>query len=619
MEEEKYCMRLYFYLKKLCQRYFISFQKKLLWSFLLTSIIPLISLSVLSYFLSYNIAKNKIFDSISYSSNQLNVILSNRFEQMKNASSLIQNYLYPLVIQPPQKLSDQLESYSSVRNNIIYLKEAYLLDNITIYIKPQFLFSDEGITFFSTNDLYKRGIINDQQLSISTNKLEWILSENINEPFVVNQSYQNKRYLSCFITYQKKDTKTIDYAIFLDLDVKEVNQLLDESTTDSSINSFLIDQNGIILAHNNSRLIGQPIEKKIFNKIATMNEQPFKIKDNQYVFKRNEITGWYIVTEVPTSYIVKNTIVLISILISAVILVIIISIVSSLFISKELSKKIRTIAKTIKSISLDNNNLISVKLPIDKKKDFKDEFDSLAITFNNMTESINTNFTAILNFKIQEEKMKYQLEQSKITPHFLYNMLDSIKTCQTLGRIDDANKMISQLAQFYRMILKKGDELILIKDELEIAQVYLQLEKLNKSMEFHWMIEKEEGIENFLIPKFVLQPILENCIHHGIKNVNTPLSIQISITYKNDAIQFTIQDNGRGITDEKIETINQVLNNTALRTNHFGLSNVNSRLSLYSSENPTIQISRLHPQGTLVSFTIHQMISEELFFEELGG
>ncbi|MEM5596043.1 hypothetical protein AAHB53_06320 [Niallia circulans] len=70
-----------------------------------------------------------------------------------------------------------------------------------------------------------------------------------------------------------------------------------------------------------------------------MNEQPFKIKDNQYVFKRNEITGWYIVTEVPTSYIVKNTIVLISILISAVILVIIISIVSSLFISKELSKK----------------------------------------------------------------------------------------------------------------------------------------------------------------------------------------------------------------------------------------------------------------------------------------
>lgn len=617
MEGEKYCMRLYFYLKKLFQRYFTSFQKKILWSFLLTSIIPLISLSVLSYFLSYNIAKNKIFDSISYSSNQLNVILSNRFEQMKNASSLIQNYLYPLVIQPPQKLSDQLESYSTVRNNIIYLKEAYLLDNITIYINPQFLFSDEGITFFPTSELHKRGI-NEQQLSINTNKLEWILSENINEPFVVNQSYQKKRYLTCFITYQKKDTKTIDYAIFLDLDAQEVNQLLDESSTDASINSYLIDQNGIILAHNNSKLIGQQMKKKIFNKIAT-NEGPFKIKNNQYIFKRNEITGWYIVTEVPTSYIVKNTIVLISILISAVILVIIISIVSSLFISKELSKKIRTIAKTIKSISLDNNNLISVKLPIDKEKEFKDEFDSLAITFNNMTESINTNFNAILNFKIQEEKMKYQLEQSKINPHFLYNMLDSIKTCQTLGRIDDANKMISQLAHFYRMILKKGDELILIKDELEIAQVYLQLEKLNKSMEFHWKIEKEEGIENFLIPKFVLQPILENCIHHGINNVNTPLFIQISITYKNDAIQFTIQDNGRGITDEKIETLCQVLNNNAFRTNHFGLSNVNYRLSLYSSEKPTIQISRLHPQGTLVSFTIHQMISEELFFEELGG
>ena len=604
-------MRPFFYVKKILQRYFSSFQHKILWSFILTSIIPLLFLSCLSYFLFYNIAKNKLFDSISYSTNQLNVTLSNRFEQMKQSSSLIQNYLYPLVIQPSQKLSDQLETYSNVRNNITNLKEAYQFDNITIYTNPQFIFSEEGITFFSINDLYRRGIIDLQH----SNNLVWTLSQNMDEPFFVNKSYHKKSYLTSYITYQKKGHKEIDYAIFIDLETEELNRLLEKSSSDSTIKNFLIDQNGLILAHQNKEFIGKSMNKDNLKYIMNAHESPVEIGQKQYIIRHNEITNWYIVTEVPTSYIINNTIVLISILIIAIILVIVISIISSFFISNELSKKIRAIAKIITSISLENDKLLSVKLPINKKKEYMDEFDSLAITFNNMTEAINTNFETILHLKVQEEKMKYQLEQSKINPHFLYNMLDSIKTCQTLGRIEDANNMISQLALFYRMILKKGDELILIKDELEIAQVYLRLEKLNRNIDFDWTIKKEDGIENFLIPKLVLQPILENCLHHGLQNACIPLSIQISIAYKNDEIQFSIQDNGIGITDEKITQIHRAFINNGYRTKHFGLSNVNTRISLYSSNHPALKITRLPENGTIVAFSIHQMISEELFFE----
>ncbi|PKG24844.1 sensor histidine kinase [Niallia nealsonii] len=603
-------------LQKFFPEIFNSFRRKLLFSFFIMSIIPLFLLGVLSYVLSYNIAKNKLLDSVSYSNNQLNEILANRFNQMENASNMMQYYMYTLILQSPSSLPEQLNTYSAVRNNIANLKNSFQFANISVYTKEDFLFSHEGITFFDIKDIKNHGI-SSQEMHKNINHLNWHLSKNIKEPFVLHQTYKKNNYISAYVVFKKQNSSEIDYAFFIDIKESEINKILQDSSSDSSISSFLVDENGLIISHRTESLLSKKLEKNLFLKIKTGTEKPFKWKNKQYIVKYNHVTNWYVITEVPNKYIVSNTFILVSILLATVIFVVIVSILSSLFTSNELSKKIRQLASIMTSISFNDykNKPITLKLPIDENKKYKDEFDDLAIVFNKMTDKMNTNFQSLLDFKIQEEKMRFQLEQSKINPHFLYNMLDSIKTCQTLGRLEDANNMIIRLAKFYRMLLKKGDELISIKDELEIAILYLEMEKLNRNHSFTWHISKEAGIENFLIPKFVLQPILENCIHHGI-NHSDEIAIHISLFYKEEDILITIDDNGKGISDETCKKINGALTNNNVKTKqHFGLINVNKRLSMFSKSPPALQVAKREPSGTSVTLSLQQMILDEDLFD----
>ena len=105
-----------------------------------------------------------------------------------------------------------------------------------------------------------------------------------------------------------------------------------------------------------------------------------------------------------------------------------------------------------------------------------DEIDRLGITFEDMQHTIAGNLKSIVNLSVNEERLKYQLLQSQINPHFLYNILGSIRTCQSLGKLDIADQMIANLTAFYRLTLRKSKELIPIKDELEIARLYLEME-----------------------------------------------------------------------------------------------------------------------------------------------
>ena len=93
-----------------------------------------------------------------------------------------------------------------------------------------------------------------------------------------------------------------------------------------------------------------------------------------------------------------------------------------------------------------------------------------------MQHTIAQNLKSIVSLSINEERLKYQLLQSQINPHFLYNILGTIRTCQALGKLDIADQMLTNLTAFYRLTLRKSKELIPIKDELEIARLYLEME-----------------------------------------------------------------------------------------------------------------------------------------------
>ena len=168
--------------------------------------------------------------------------------------------------------------------------------------------------------------------------------------------------------------------------------------------------------------------------------------------------------------------------------------------------------------------------------------------------------------------------------------------------------MISNLTQFYRMSLRKSGEKIKIKDELEIARLYLEMEQLCRKDKLSWEINAEDGIENYLICKFTLQPFLENSILHGYSAENQIIHIVITVSYGDDEVIITIEDNGCGIPKEKLEQIRYKLVNHVVDYNkHFGICNVNKRISGADFGNGVVLIESQEKKGTCITIKYAQV------------
>jgi two-component system, sensor histidine kinase YesM len=603
--------KIYQPIKFFFQKNLSSFRSQLLLSFIATSVIPVLILGFLAYNLSYSIAKKSIINAINHSSMQFNETISNRFSQMRNVAESLQYYIYPLVFHKSQSITSYLDASGNIRNYIAALKDAFNFYNITVYLKPGNLLSNEGINFLSTDQLINRRIDAKQ---LKSNVIEWNIFRNQKTPLVSLKGTSPVDYISCYRAMKLQNSNELEYVYFIDINEQEISEFFNTIYSDSRISNYIVDDHGYILFHPNQKMLGKRVDQELLSRIIHCGDKAISLPDRQLVVKRNAITWWYIVTEVPNSYILKNTSALIDILLVNLIVVILFTILVFFFISKNLGKKIQNFASIICQLSNIQNKhkLDQLDALTNKQPEFRDEIDQLAIVFKDMFLQLDENFDKILKISLQEEKLKYQLLQAKINPHFLYNILDSIKICLTAEKIDTANVLMSKLEKFYYLILHKDDELILIKDELEIALLYLDMENICHHKSFDWTVALDEGIEEFLVPKFTLQPLLENCIVHGLKDSGEKMHISIAIQYGVETIIITISDNGLGIKPDILSQIQQTLHEKIITVNRFyGISNVNIRISLYSPNQTNIDINSVEREGTTVKITLQQMLETE--------
>lgn len=139
----------------------------------------------------------------------------------------------------------------------------------------------------------------------------------------------------------------------------------------------------------------------------------------------------------------------------------------------------------------------------------------------------------------------------------------------------------------------------------------MEMEALCKDNLFDWDIELEEGIENFLICKFTLQPILENSIQHGLKGNGIHMHIHISITYDDDMIEIIISDDGMGMSPEKLNEIQESIESKQIHyEKHFGISNINSRICSSLQGHGTLKVESNKDSGTTIHIRIPQLLED---------
>ena len=202
------------------------------------------------------------------------------------------------------------------------------------------------------------------------------------------------------------------------------------------------------------------------------------------------------------------------------------------------------------------------------------ELVDLARQFNIMLDRIDQLMIAVKEEEQNVRRYELQALSSQINPHFLYNTLDTIVW---MAEFNDSKRVVEvtkSLAKYFRLALNQGHEQISLKDEIDHVRQSLFIQKQRYGEKLQYEIKELKQYDDYKIPKLILQPLVENAIYHGIKEMNRQGRIRVSVSENDTQLIVSIYDNGRGFV------ASETTNATLVRLGGVGLKNVNQRLQL---------------------------------------
>jgi len=229
--------------------------------------------------------------------------------------------------------------------------------------------------------------------------------------------------------------------------------------------------------------------------------------------------------------------------------------------------------------------------------------------------------------KIQLSERKYKLKvmemialHSQINPHFLFNTLKTVywKAIDLTGGHNDVSEMVESLSTIIDYSLNSYEEFVTMSKEINNTKKYIDIQQIRYRDKFNVVWEYSNEIENYKTIKLILQPLIENSIHHGINEKEGRCRIRIRITQVNNCLKITVIDNGNGINRENLIKIRKRLsqyesdkNSVRESGKNIGLYNTNRRLQLTYGEKYGLQINSKYGMGTVVYVTIPLAVTTE--------
>ena len=160
------------------------------------------------------------------------------------------------------------------------------------------------------------------------------------------------------------------------------------------------------------------------------------------------------------------------------------------------------------------------------------------------------------------EKLAYiQNLQNQMNPHFLYNILENIRSESLLNGLESVANMAELLGDFYRYTISQEENFVSLKEELDNTEVYFQIQRFRFSKKLELEVKVQEDLLSLKVPRILLQPIVENSIVHGLEGRETGGKVGISISRSNQHVYIQVSDDGIGIEEEKLRQINEDLRN----------------------------------------------------------
>lgn len=368
-----------------------------------------------------------------------------------------------------------------------------------------------------------------------------------------------------------------------------------QSSLQYSSNLYLTDVEGNIVSTQNEEQIGHKIA--FSDKLGS--SQGMLWQDGKLVsYQRVKDWNFYIINEVSAWTLYQNCFSTILILIFVTLTITIIALTLARNITKRLYRPINRVVAKMNDVSQGN---LGTRIELD---DMDSDGRKLAGGFNIMMDEIDVLMEQVKEEQRQFDMMRFNALQSQIQPHFLYNTLECIHWQALSNGSREISTMVKALAQYYRICLSEGKDIIPLGMELEHVRNYLIIQNMRYGNIITLVEKVPEKYLSVTIPKLTMQPLVENSIYHGIRiKEGMTGTVEIEAGEKEDMIIVTVQDDGGGMEPERIDYINQNISDME-RDVGYGISNINKRIELMYGEQYGLRFRQSEGKGLCVEIRL---------------
>ena len=401
---------------------------------------------------------------------------------------------------------------------------------------------------------------------------------------------------------EEQDYRRRNSVLRMDIGIGEIEKILRNATLTENAVTYLVNRENVIVSVSDQEKLEQ---------LGLAEELPEEFRYSRFVWKsdlsetqlyqepvycmRNKIrnTDWEMITIIPISDMTGGIVRLQLIVVGLMLLFCLMAIVGGTLLISWIVKRISLLNESFNQVKGGDTR---VYLP----NDTKDEIGILYDNYNDMMHHTNQLMDEKYRMGIHLKSAELKALQSQINPHFLYNTLDLVNWLAFSGRTDDIHRAVVSLSKYYRLVLNKGQDTLTLEEELQHVGYYVKIQDIRFPGRITYLEEVDPGVKGSLVPKIMLQPLVENAIQHGIwEKPEKKGTIRILGSEKDGAVWVRVMDDGAGMDSGTLE---HVMDGTITSTGSgYGIRNVHARLQLMFGEEYGLSYESREGEGTCVT------------------
>jgi two-component system sensor histidine kinase YesM len=492
---------------------------------------------------------------------------------------------------------DLYKQIEQMRGDIASIENNTDVFKVRVFVDPNMQYSREKIRFFSIeairNEAWYPNVLD------KDGKIVWI---GTHEQAYLDETQTYQIISAARIIRHPSNYDRVIGIVMVDMKEELIADSLTKANLAEARNLYVVDAEGRAISHSNPSLIGSLVlVNESLTKAKTSTEGFFKRNfsgEMQYVlYQQIPYTDWRIVAEIPISLISSKNKTFTKM--SGVFITMITFIVFILSIVLLFAFIMRGMNSRMKEIS----NIMVKEGIVDYTGKIEEDFGVLQKLERNViqiVQNVKRLTEETYQGKLNERELELRALQAQINPHFLYNTLERINWMAISRNADDISGVISSLSTYFRLTLNKGRDIVEVRDEIRLAEVYLDIQRNRFGDHFEVQFDIDEAVMPLMMPKLTLQPIIENALLHGIrKKLNHKGTIRIQSRLQGDELMVNIEDDGTGMTEEQV---NRLLSPPSDKegASGYGLYNVHERIKLFAGDTYGVQVESTEGQGTKV-------------------